>query len=231
MDSGRGPSGRAASAVVVLVLSALALLPTSAVSAGSDPPGPAAPPAIIFEDPLDGAVDVPVYVNITVGFTDPMNTTSATITTTPAFSFSAVWYAGDTYVNYSHATPFPACTSFLVMINGTDKLGNPLVPGPLPNPWPFTTACGNPFVVSTAPPDGATNIALDASIVAVFSESMNTTSVTWSFAPALPFNETWDISKTTVTLSHTAPFSACTVYTVQILSGTDTAGYPLVPLP
>jgi len=187
-------------------------------------------PRITWTDPSDGERYVPVDYAITVEFSEAMDAPTVTWTLSPAISLVGNWTANDTLV-LTHATPFADCTAYTIAIQGQDLGGNPLVPGTVPNPWTFTTSCGEPYIVATSPADGATGVALDAPIVVSFSEPMNTTSVTWAFVPTFPFNESWGTADSIMTLSHAAPFSACTVYTVQILSGTDTAGYSLVPLP
>ncbi len=86
-----------------------------------------------------------------------------------------------------------------------------------------------PQIMATNPPDGATDVPLDQPISAVFSEAMDTPTVAWTIAPAVPLTPSWSTSQILV-LGH-AGLSQCAEYTVEITAGRDTDGEPLVPGP
>ncbi len=169
---------------------------------------------------------------ITVTFSNPMNTSSVTVTIVPFADLFRSWQSGDTHLamaNYS--SPFLDCTVYSVQVNGTDKTGSPLVPGPVPNPWSFTTGgCGNPYVMWTNPQDGQTDVPLSGYFTVDFSEVMNESSVTWAFSDAgIGFTFHW--MNETLRLEATTPLSDCTLYTLQVTGGTDLSGNPLASGP
>ncbi len=218
-----------ASLLTATVLALLVSTWSPAMGAGG-PPGPTANPYIVYTWPADGATGVDPMMNIFLEFNSSMNTSSVTVTIIPAIALTPEWY-GDTAVNFTHTTPFASCTLFWIRVNGTDLSGAPLVPGPVPNPWTFTTACPNPFIVATDPSDGAAGVPLSANIVVTFSNPMDTATVVWTISPALTLTSSWNSPTDTIlTLSHTTPFAFCTVYTLEI-AGQDKSGLPLVPGP
>ena len=189
-------------------------------------------PFIVSTVPADADINVAQTADVLVTFSEPMTTASVTFTVTGGITFIATWNPAETVLTLSHGVAFAACTGYTVQITaGTDKAGLPLVAGPAPNPWSFTTVCGNPSIVSTDPADGATGVALNADVVVTFSTAMNIGTVTWTISGGVILTYTWAPGNTVVTLSHAAPFAELTPYTVQITAGSDTSGNPLVPGP
>ena len=188
-------------------------------------------PTIVATDPVDGAINVPLTYPITVDFDRAMRNTT-TVETSPPTSFTQVWTNGNMTVTASHGTPFAACTQYTVWVNGTDLFGFPLIPGPVPNPFTFSTVCASPFVVDTNPVDLSANVPLLQSIWVNFSEPMLPGSVSVESSPAMTYNLAFSNGDATVTASHGAPFAICTVYTVWV-NGTDVDGNPLIggPVP
>jgi len=58
---------------------------------------------------------------------------------------------------------------------------------------------------------------------------MNQSSVKWTIDPLVTLNKGWTNGDTRLTLSHTDQFTQCTPYTVNITSGTDPSGNPMIP--
>ncbi len=94
----------------------------------------------------------------------------------------------------------------------------------------FTIDSQRPFVVSVSPPDGTTNIPLNAPVYVQFSEAMDQASVTYAMSPTIVLGETWP-SGSLLVLTPTNAWMPCTTYTISIMSGTDLAGNPLVAAP
>jgi len=111
-------------------------------------------PVILNTDPMDGQTDVALTAPIIVNFSASMNTTSVSISTTPTLLFSPSWWNNDMTVTYTHTMPFLSCTNYTVQMTGEDVLGFPLIPGPVPNPWTFSTCTFNPPSVSLMNPAG-----------------------------------------------------------------------------
>ncbi len=100
--------------------------------------GPAPMTSIEWTSPMDGETDVPVNAPIRIGFRDlDVTTFSLSYTITPAVSGVSVviWWTSDIIVVILH-DPFAICTEYTVAITSPN-----LDPGPVPNPWSFTTEC------------------------------------------------------------------------------------------
>jgi hypothetical protein len=107
--------------------------------------------------PADGAANVPVDQDLQIVFSKPMH--PATVTLSDA-TFVPMWNAAQTVVNYVH--PYLAYSQTLTFtVQGQDRLGNPLIPGLVPNTWSFTTAPPRPVesVGIAGPAWGAVNVA------------------------------------------------------------------------
>ena len=190
-------------------------------------------PYVVTTDPVDGAVNVPVTKALVVTFSEPMNTGTVAWTISGGITLAGTWNGNRDVLTLSHGTSFATCTVYTAEITaGNDDQGLPLTAGPVPNPWSFFTVCANPYIVSTSPADGATNVALNAPIVVTFSRAMNPASVNWSFSdPGITFSPpAWSGGDTVLTLGHSS-FAQATLYTTHITAGTDTGGSPLVPGP
>jgi hypothetical protein len=188
-------------------------------------------PYIASTSPVDGATAVPLGADIVVTFSRAMNIATVTWTLAPAIPLTYTWLPGDTTLTLSHTTSFAELTTYTAEITaGQDTLGNPLVPGPAPNPWSFTTTAVNPFIVTTNPADGVQNVAPGADVIATFSEPMNIGTVTASSLPVIVFTSAWNPTNTILTLSHAAPFVQCTQYTITV-SGDDLQALPLAAGP
>jgi hypothetical protein len=94
------------------------------------------PPAMVTSSPANSAADVPGAATLSVGFTEPMNTGSVTVTLAPSADLGPPsWSAGDTVVTYTPPTPLALGTNYAVTVIGSDVAGNPLpVSG-----WSFST--------------------------------------------------------------------------------------------
>jgi hypothetical protein len=191
-------------------------------------------PYIFGTDPADGSTEVPVYRNITVTFSKTVDpgTFQWSITPDPG-SWTENWLLFDTTVRLDHITLFGQCTVYTVTVIAVDDLsGNPLVPGPVPNPWTFNTNCSAPVIIGTTPANATSGVLLDADIVVDFSKPMNTTTLMWSIFPDPGgWSEAWTNGDQTVTMSHSVLYSEATLYIVAVTGAEDTDGNLLVPGP
>jgi len=98
-------------------------------------------PQISSTEPEDGADDVALNASLVVEFDKAMNTTSVNWTINPnPGGWSESWEENDTRLMLSHTNPFEMETTYLVnVIEARDTFGLSLKPGPVPNPWQFTT--------------------------------------------------------------------------------------------
>jgi len=185
--------------------------------------------------PLTMTVYPPAQVTspIVVEFSNPMASRSVSWTIAPDAALTAGWTSGNRILSLSPPTAFETCTAYTFGIaSATDLYGQPLEPGPFPNPVTFTTECPNPRIVSTDPVDGTAGVYLTTPIRVAFSEPMDSATVTWSIDPVLAVGDVgWDAGNTVLILWHNAtPFTWSTLYTVRV-DGSDVDGYPLVPGP
>lgn len=188
-------------------------------------------PWINSTDPADGAVDVGLGALVTVTFSEPMNnaTVNATISP-PGIVLTYTWQNNDTVLVLGHLSPFAECTRYTYTVTGSDRQGDPLVPGPVPNPWSFTTVCFNPVITDTNPAQGAVDVPFGQPVWVNFSKPMNPTTVVAAFAPPAGVPAyTWSNGDRTLEIGHAA-FAECTVYTVNV-TGRDTSGNSLGPGP
>jgi hypothetical protein len=164
-----------------------------------------------------------------VWFSQPMSYVNVSVN--PFIGFQPFWLNNTTLELY-HPTPFGACQEYEINIDGLDLNGQPLVPGPVPNPFSFTTDCGNPYIVQTDPYDGEINVDPDRNITIWFSEPMDTSTVMWALVPDPGgWMMNWSANETVLFLKHVNPLSQCTWYTIWVMYGEDKDGNPLVPGP
>jgi hypothetical protein len=96
-------------------------------------------PFVVVTRPADGAVDVALDAAVVITFSQPIDTATFTLTAVPdPGGWSATWSQGDTVVTLAHA-PFAANTTYSLTVWAEDMAGLALVPGPVPNPWAWTT--------------------------------------------------------------------------------------------
>ena len=185
-------------------------------------------PFLVITIPADGETNVNESANIQIAFSEAMNIGAVTVSIVPSIPMVPQWSAGNQLLTLLHASPF-ACGQNTVTVSGLDSdEGLPLVPGLAANPFSFTPLCPNPFILSTDPADGATNVPLAADVIVTFSEAMNTTSVVAISNPRVNFTATWSAGDTVMTLSHAIAFAQSTTYQVDVVAGTDTDGNGLV---
>jgi len=91
---------------------------------------------IVETSPVDGAKNVDLKAPIIVKLSGTANITSFSWSISPLVPATWVpaWNAQLTAFTLAHTMPMALCTVYTVTITG-------VVPGPVPNPWSFTTAC------------------------------------------------------------------------------------------
>ncbi|UCH88237.1 MAG: Ig-like domain-containing protein, partial [Thermoplasmata archaeon] len=193
--------------------------------------GNATNPFINSTFPVNGNVWVNIWDNITVNFSKPMNIGTVTLSSSPdPGGWYVNWSANNSYAVFHHNN-FQWATTYTITISGKDVSGNNLVSGPVPNPWSFTTQ--GVKIESTSPYHNQMGVSIDASVVVIFSKSMNTPTVTYSCSPNPgSFNVSWANSNTEATFSIiNGTFAYSTKYTFRIISGQDIYGQGLTSGP
>ena len=191
---------------------------------------PASNPYIIWTDPFSTQTIVPTDKLISIRFSEAMNTGSVTYNINPALSTTPEWSESDSRLTLNHTNPMLQCTVYTVTITaGNDMGGNPLIAGPVPNPFTFSTVCVPPQITSTTPIQGTVDVALNANIIVDFSEPMDTATVQAAITPLVSLTPTWSNGDTKVTYTH-PDFQQCLDYTVNV-TGKDLDGSDLMPGP
>jgi len=181
---------------------------------------------------LDYGYDPALNGSIWMSFNKPMDRLETYATISRSIPLVPTWNATNTYLVLRPSPAFSPCTTYTVTLHGgKDMLGNSgvILPGPLPNPFSFTSKCTPPYIVSTSPANGTTGVPVMEPVIVTFSEPMNWTTVTWSIRPTVSMQER--PQGNVLTLEPLAPYTRCTEYIVEILSGESLAGLALVPGP
>jgi hypothetical protein len=203
-------------------------------------------PTVTLTDSLNNATDVVLNKTITANFSEAMDhltITAANFTlkqgTTPVAG--TVDYVGTT-ASFDPAVNLLANTLYTATIskNVTDVAGNKLAgnQGAAPSDyvWSFTTGVAAdttaPTVISTDPTAGETNVALNKTVNASFSEAMQRLTITTANFTLMqgisPIAGTVRYAGTTATFEPSANLTAGAVYTATISKNvTDVAGNKL----
>ncbi len=196
------------------------------------------PPQIIITAPVDGAVDVAVNQDIVITFSETIDTATFAYTCNPnPGGWGEVWDSAsfpDDRVTLSHSD-FAFETPHTFQVTAADDLaGNPLVAGPLLNPWTFSTVVAPdiipPQVVSNDPVDGAFDVSVSTNIVVTFTEEMNQVNTEGAFeiVPAVAGTFSWNPGGDIMTFNPSADLDWSTAYTITIhTTATDLAGNTL----
>jgi len=207
-------------------------------------------PFIIATNPDNGATDVPINQAVSATFSKAMNPATINGTTFTLTGPGGVAVAGTvTYAAIAKTATFTPTSVLAISTEYTatvttgaqDLAGNPLGPGPVPNPWTFTTssfpAATKPTIIYTNPVDASADIPVNATVNATFSEAMNPLTIsTTSFLLAgpggvlIPGTVAYDPIDFIATLTPSSNLAADTTYIATVTTAaTDLAGNPLGP--
>jgi hypothetical protein len=213
-------------------------------------------PMIVVTNPANGAIAVPLNQGaspqtITATFNVPMKATSlntVTFTVTPmggAAIMGAVSFSGTTATFTPAGNLSPNTTYTANITSGAqDPIGNPLVAGPVPNPWMFTTGIAAPppappKIISTNPANGAVNVPINQKVSATFNKAMNPATITTTTftltgpgATAVAGAVMYDPASNTAIFAPTVNLAPNTLFTATVTTGAqDAAGNALVAGP
>jgi parallel beta-helix repeat protein len=188
-------------------------------------------PKITLTSPYYGQINVDLNADVVVTFNESMQPSSVTYVCTPdPFGWSVSWNSNYTVAIFSHNLFGNKATYTFQILTAKDTAGLDLIPGPVPNPWTFTTKdIIGPEIVSTSPVDGSQNVSTTANIVVSFNEEIDLASVTYTCTPdPLGWSVIWSNNNKTATFSHNN-FTERTLYTFWIIGAKDMAGNDLNP--
>lgn len=188
------------------------------------------PPRVTSTSPTNGQINVALASDVVVTFSERMNTGTVTWTIGGGIVLASSWNSpADTIATLTHVTQFAACSPYTVQITaGNDMTGNALVGGGAPNPFTFTAFCPSPFISTTTPAQGATQVRTDATVVIQFSKPMNNATLAVTF---VAHTRTWNPTNDRVTLRPTTALTGGILYTVTVTAAQDTGGNALVAGP
>jgi len=175
--------------------------------------------------PVDLETGIGISQSIIITFSESINTGTFAYSCTPnpggwGESWGTVVETNDQVTLTHSELAFDTVYSFQVTA-ADDLAGNPLVAGPVPNPWTFTTEIGPtpPQVVEpTSPFDGAIDIAVTSNIQITFTEAMDEASVeSWfSINPAAAGTFSWNPASTILTFTPSGDLANDQAYTITI---------------
>lgn len=206
----------------------------------------AIPPKIVWTTPVIGTLGVSVVADVWIQFSEAMDTSTCWpyVTVDPAITFTQSWNSPlDTVLTLSHITPFQQFTVYTVTLPigdpaqpCTDRAGNLLTIGDVPDPWYFRTEGLNPYIVMTSPSHRQPDVPVTVVINVTFSRPMDPENLSYSCIDlntglncSIALTPTWPNS-TTLLFTHTVNFGYCTPYQMQVWA-LDTSGRQLMPNP
>jgi len=184
------------------------------------------PPEIIFTDPEEGALGVPITASVYIVFSEPMSTDSveAAVTISPVVgATNYYWTYNDTVLEVEFVGLLEGTLYTVTVATGAeDKEGNPMSADFTLHFTTFAPGADitRPVIRYTSPDDGETDINVNANLVVVFSESMNMASVEAAIiiSGVTPTGFSWSGDTTVTVILPVLTYS--TSYLVNI---TDTA--------
>ena len=208
-------------------------------------------PTVTSVAPLNGATGVAVSTTVSAIFGEALNATTVSSSTfqlrnaaNSLITATVTYNASTNTVILTPSAPLAYSTVYTATITGgtagvKDAAGNALAVNYV---WSFTTAAPAdvtaPTVTSVAPVNGATGVAVSTTVSAIFSETLNASTISSSTfqlrnaANALiTATVTYNASTNTAILTPSAPLAYSTVYTATITGGAagvkDAAGNAL----
>ena len=136
-------------------------------------------PQIISTDPVNNTFNIPLGYPVTITFSKQINTPTFAWQIeqgTDPGGWTETWDPTDTIVTLNHAPNLFAENDHLCfnVTAADDMFINPLIAGPVPNPWCFDTESVPPYIIDTDPWDGEPGVELNPSIYVNYSEDMAT---------------------------------------------------------
>ncbi len=191
------------------------------------------PPEIVATVPANGVTGVAVGQNITITFSEAMNTGTVTYSLNPnSLSLVNSWSGGDTILTISHSDFAQGTQYTMEVLAGQDLTGNSIIIGAVPNPWSFLSFDNTPpEIILTTPSDGSTGVGLGQPISIRFNEAMNKATAEAAFTcnpdPG-GWTFEWNALGTEMTAMH-YDFNQITAYTCTISNAAeDLSGNSLV---
>jgi methionine-rich copper-binding protein CopC len=187
-------------------------------------------PTLVSSNPLNNATGVFLDAGLTLTFSEPLDTGSFTLSTSPLFDWGgASWDPTGTSVSYPQPPSLlTSGTTYTVNLNANDLAGNPLAVASRTIQFQSAADTVKPTVAGTQPLSGQTGVGLTSAVGVTFSEAMQAgTTSSLTLSPPLSLTCTLDQTATALTCTH-AQFAASTTYTATVATtAKDLAGNAL----
>lgn len=182
-------------------------------------------PTIISIEPAHNAQKVGLDDLVIITFSESMDPDSIVFTCNPdPQGWVGDWNTNNTQLLLSHDDFTELTTYSFEIIQGTDISGNQLVTSGISNPFSFTTGdFTHPFVISTIPYHGESDVLVITTVAITFSEEMNQKSVEDGLICDFDYTASWNGN--TLVLTPILELAKSSLYTVTISNGSkDNAG-------
>jgi methionine-rich copper-binding protein CopC len=188
------------------------------------------PPTVASTVPTANAVAVASGSTVAATFSEAVQAATVTFTLTGpggAVPATVSYDSPDDRSILTPTAPLSGGVTYTAHVSGAkDTAGNQMSGT---TTWSFTTADTTPPTVSsTAPAAGATNVAVNATVTANYSEAVQPATVAFTLTdPAsnnVPATGTYDVANQRSVLTPTAPLAGSTVYTATVSGAQDAAG-------
>ena len=187
---------------------------------GTTPPADHTAPLVISVRPHSGDTGVELGAPIVVAFSEAMDPTTAAagVTVTPATGVTLTWTSPDTLTIGHAAWAQGAQISVQLGVALKDVAGNPLPAAISGHFWAWSAL---PRFLSSTPDSGAANVPINSSVVVVFSQQMDITSLgtATSVLPIAPRGPWEQIDWNSYRLQFSGDLAAGTEYTLTIGTG------------
>lgn len=190
---------------------------------------PGTAPKIVSTTPPAMGHDVSLTTSIVIEFSAAMDVATVGVTLSPNVPLqAAAWNEARTQGTFTPEAPLAFATQYTVRVQGSDPDGRKLSGDTV---FAFTTAeapeTTAPTLVSSTPANGAMGVAVTSTLQLVFSEKMDTASVSIASVPAVDWGAAaWSAGDTMATFTPVQALAASTAYQLTI-NGADLAGNPL----
>lgn len=188
-----------------------------------------APPTVVSTDPVNYSATVTVGATLTATFSeamDPATITAAQFTLKQGTTTvsGSVAYSGKT-ATFTPSAPLTPSTAYTATISSgvKDVAGNSMISN---YSWSFMTVAPDltpPTVVSTSPVDAASSVAINSTITATFSETIDSATISTATFTLMngttPVSGSVTYSGTTATFTPATSLANDTLYTATITPG------------
>jgi hypothetical protein len=177
------------------------------------------PPTLINTVPQDGMLGIALDTVLRFEFSEAMDATSVQVTVEPSVDLGTPqWQAGNTVLTFPWASTLQKGTLYHVTIVGTDVSGVQLG---VPRTISFTTQDIDntpPVIKDTFPADGDVDVAVNTTLLFLFSEPMQPGSFGFPIviSPDFGWTEAWNVEHTMLQITPVNPLQYGMQYTFTV---------------